>query len=82
MYKLQKRRKTQDNWNSMINPRASPLSKCLPRTIKPIKKQSGYRKSYWKDQWTKAMRPGKRISRTGNIYWETRKNRSDINKQL
>ena len=31
------------------------------------------------DQTIKAMKPGKRISATGNVYWETRKNRSDVN---
>ncbi len=30
-----------------------------------------------RDVARKALRPGKRISKTGNIYYETRKNRSD-----
>ncbi len=30
-----------------------------------------------------ALAPGKRISKAGNVYWETRKNRSDsIGKKL
>lgn len=29
------------------------------------------------DAKRKALAPGKRISSAGNIYWETRKNRSD-----
>ena len=29
------------------------------------------------DEKRKAQLPGKRISKTGNTYWETRKNRSD-----
>jgi len=29
------------------------------------------------DKTKKALAPGKRISATGNIYWESRKNRSD-----
>ena len=29
------------------------------------------------DSKRKALAPGKRISKTGNIYWETRRNRSD-----
>jgi len=29
------------------------------------------------DQSRKALMPGKRISKAGNVYWETRKNRSD-----
>lgn len=27
-----------------------------------------------------ALMPGKRVSKKGNIYWETRKNRSDAKK--
>jgi len=30
-----------------------------------------------RDEHLKALLPGKRISKNGNIYWETRKNRSD-----
>ena len=30
-----------------------------------------------RDKARKALLAGKRISKTGNIYWETRKNRSD-----
>ena len=30
------------------------------------------------DAKRKALAPGKRISKSGNIYWETRKNRSDV----
>jgi len=29
------------------------------------------------DAVKKALLPGKRISKTGKVYWETRKNRSD-----
>jgi len=29
------------------------------------------------DAKRKALMPGKRISKTGKVYWETRKNRSD-----
>jgi hypothetical protein len=31
------------------------------------------------DRTLKAIPPGKRVSATGHVYWETRKNRSDIN---
>lgn len=30
-----------------------------------------------KDEKRKALMPGKRVSKSGNVYWETRKNRSD-----
>jgi len=29
------------------------------------------------DEKRKALAPGKRVSKNGNTYWETRKNRSD-----
>ena len=29
------------------------------------------------DSKREALMPGKRISKSGNVYWETRKNRSD-----
>ncbi len=31
-----------------------------------------------RDETRKALAPGKRISKTGKIYWESRKSRSDI----
>lgn len=39
--------------------------------------QSGSRKSVKADRARKAMRPGYRISKSGNLYYENRKNRSD-----
>ena len=48
-----------------------------PHTIKRLD-QTGKRISALRDSERKAQPPGKRISRTGNIYWETRKNRSDV----
>jgi len=48
-----------------------------PVILKVIGKQSGVRKSISRDRQRKALPPGKRRSRTGRIYWETRKNRSD-----
>lgn len=30
------------------------------------------------DKLRKALKPGKRISKSGNIYYESRKNRSDL----
>jgi len=52
-------------------------SKRLPRTIYVVKAQSGGRKSINRDLSRYAMPPGKRLSITGKVYWETRKNRSD-----
>jgi len=49
-----------------------------PVVIKVIRKQSGVRKSISRDRKRKALPPGKRRSKTGRIYWETRKNRSDL----
>lgn len=42
-----------------------------------ILKQTGARKSLPRDRGRLALYPGKRISKTGHVYWETRKNRTD-----
>ena len=39
--------------------------------------QTGKRKSIKADRKIKARLPGKRLSRTGKVYTETRRNRSD-----
>jgi len=40
--------------------------------------QTGHRVSVEADRSRFALLPGKRLSSSGNIYWETRKNRSDV----
>jgi len=45
-------------------------------TVKVLK-QSGKWIDKARDSGRKAMLPGKRISKTGKVYWETRKNRTD-----
>lgn len=40
--------------------------------------QTGTRKSLRLDKLQKATRPGKRISKRGNTYWESRRNRTDL----
>lgn len=45
--------------------------------IQRVLKQTGTRKSLIRDASRSAKLPGKRISKTGKRYWETRKNRSD-----
>ena len=40
-------------------------------------KQTGKRKSLFSDSRRNALMPGKRISKNGKTYWETRLNRSD-----
>lgn len=42
-----------------------------------VLEQTGTRKSLKRDAGRMAKLPGKRISKTGKVYWETRKNRSD-----
>jgi hypothetical protein len=45
-----------------------------------IKRQSGKKPNIPADQAIMALFPGKRMSDTGKIYWETRRNRSDLDK--
>jgi len=53
------------------------------RKILKILPQKGYRIDIERDKSRKALLPGKRISKTGKTYWETRKNRSDsLHKQI
>lgn len=48
----------------------------VQETLKVLK-QTGFRESIPRDRGRLAGLPGKRVSKTGKIYWETRKNRSD-----
>jgi len=43
-----------------------------------VLKQTGNRISVPRDRGRKASLPGKRVSGTGKVYWETRKNRTDM----
>jgi hypothetical protein len=49
-----------------------------PRVLKVVKYQTGGRASLKADRVRKALPPGKRISKSGRVYWETRRNRSDL----
>lgn len=53
-----------------------------PKTIQKSPNESGKVQSIPRDKSRRALPPGKRISKFGNIYWETRKNRSDIKNRL
>lgn len=55
----------------------------MKRSVLKILPQRGQIKSIPRDAGRKAKLPGKRISKTGKEYWETRKNRSDaVGKRL
>lgn len=49
----------------------------LPRTTKISKTQTGKRKSVRADRKKSALPPGKRLSTSGKVYYERRRNRSD-----
>lgn len=48
-----------------------------PKVVR-ILKQTGKKPDIPVDKARKALKAGKRISKTGHVYWETRKNRSDV----
>jgi len=50
----------------------------MPSKILKVLDQTGKRKSINKDRLRSALKPGKRVTSRGTIYWETRKNRSDM----
>jgi len=52
----------------------------LPRTVKAVKYQTG-KTVKRKDVKRSALKPGKRLSKSGKTYYETRKNRSDKDKR-
>lgn len=52
------------------------MVKIKPKVIKRLE-QTGSRTDILRDLRRKALMPGKRISKTGKVYWETRRNRSD-----
>jgi len=41
-----------------------------------------YRRDIRQDKKLMALHPGKRISVNGNLYWENRPNRADVNRKL
>ncbi len=55
-----------------------PVKTTKAKIIYEYKTQTGKRKSIKKDRKRKALAPGKRISKNGNIYYERRRNRSDL----
>ena len=60
---------------SMLDEFETIKIKSLRKTLRPLD-QVGT-SNLKRDIVRQALPPGKRISKTGNIYWETRKNRSD-----
>lgn len=48
------------------------------KVLKKYKKQTGKRKSIKADKRRKALPPSKRRSKSGKIYYERRRNRSDL----
>jgi len=56
--------------------------KNLSKVLTTVKKQSGTIKNIRMDKMITAMPPGKRMSVRGKIYYETRKNRTDLKNNL
>lgn len=49
-----------------------------PGIVKTSPKQSGRLSNFKRDVSRKALPPGKRLSASGKPYWETRRNRTDL----
>ena len=49
-----------------------------PKVVYSKKKQTGERLDFDADKKRKALPPGKRISKNGKPYYESRRNRTDI----
>ena len=52
-------------------------SKFYNKRVLRILHQTGKKGDVQRDSSRHAILPGKRISKNGNVYWETRKNRTD-----
>jgi len=64
-------------------PKPKPRMEAKTRPRKPVSvytkpRQTGVRKSVKRDKALDALPPGKRVSRTGRVYYEYRRNRSDM----
>jgi hypothetical protein len=57
------------------------MKKRKAKELKVLDHQTGMMSNKLSDVTRVAMHPGKRLSKTGKVYWETRKNRSDKNKR-
>ena len=66
-------------WTNITTSKKKGTGSPTPATpgVVKILPQVGKAKSLLRDAGRKALLPGKRISKTGNVYWETRGNRSD-----
>ena len=62
----------------MVKKYRSALAIGVPKDVQRVLPQTGTRKDLMRDAARSARLPGKRLSKTGNEYWETRKNRSDL----
>lgn len=63
--------------NKKVDEDLNLAKKQMEKTIK-ILDQSTKPKNVKRDKGRSAMPPGKRISESGKVYWETRANRSDV----
>lgn len=62
--------------NLITKPKKSKFETLSAAKTVRVMNQLGRSNEKW-DKPRKALPPGKRISKTGKVYWETRKNRSD-----
>ncbi len=59
-------------------PKPRRVSKRKPALATPkVLAQTGLHRDILRDAARKALLPGKRLSKSGHVYWETRRNRSD-----
>jgi hypothetical protein len=74
--------KTMWERKNLVRKKPDPITNAFaynPRkVIKPAKFQTGTEKNALKDERKKALAPGKRISKSGKVYYEYRANRSDL----
>jgi len=78
--------KTMWEKKNLVRKKPKPITNAFAynprRVIKAVKFETGYSKNILKDERKKALAPGKRISKSGKVYYEYRANRSDVDGRL
>jgi len=67
------------NKKKVVKPITNAFSYNAQRVVKEANFVTGLEKNSLKDSRTKALAPGKRISKSGKVYYEYRAGHSDLN---
>ena len=75
---IERKKVAKSQWGEVSYAKIKAKTMRRPKILQIINHQSGTRKDLRQDRMRKALPPSKRMSKNGNIYYETRRNRSDL----